>query len=110
VKLLFDENVAERVVLQILDLYPESVHVKSLGLQGADDSVIWEYAKENGFTILSKDSDFYQRSLLFGEPPKVIFLRVGNCPTNRIAELLRSEVVLISVFFEDPSASILVLA
>ena len=95
---------------RILDLYPESSHVKSRQLGQAKDETIWSFAKQNGFTIVSKDSDFHQRSLLFGHPPKLIFMRVGNCPTNQIVEMLRAKFVLISSFDSDPNASILVLS
>ena len=109
-KLLLDENLSDRIIPQILDLYPDSSHVKALGLLRTDDSVIWSFAVEHGFIIVSKDSDFHQRSLVFGAPPKVIFLRIGNSPTSRIAGLLRSESVVVSAFANDPIASILVLA
>jgi predicted nuclease of predicted toxin-antitoxin system len=110
VKLLLDENLSDRIVPQILDLYPDSSHVKALGLLRTDDAIIWSFATEHGFTIVSKDSDFHQRSLVLGAPPKFIFLRVGNCPTSRITGLLRSEAVLVAAFIQDPTASILVLA
>lgn len=109
-KLLLDENLSDRIIPQILDLFSDSSHVKSLGLLRTDDSIIWLFAEQHGFTIVSKDSDFHQRSLLLGAPPKFIFLRVGNCPTGRITELLRSESVIISAFANDPGTSILVLA
>jgi predicted nuclease of predicted toxin-antitoxin system len=110
VKLLLDENLSDRIIPQILDLYPDSSHVKALGLLRTDDSVIWSFAVEHGFIIVSKDSDFHQRSLVFGAPPKVIFLRIGRSPTSRITGLLRSESVVVSAFANDPIASILVLA
>jgi len=110
VKLLLDENLSDRIVSQILDLYPDSSHVKTLGLDRTDDSIIWTFAGRHGFTIISKDFDFHQRSLVFGAPPKFIFLRVGNRPTSHITELVRSEFQLISDFIRDPTASILILA
>jgi predicted nuclease of predicted toxin-antitoxin system len=76
VKLLLDENLSDRVVLQILDLYPGSIHVKSHGLIHSGDIQIWSFAQQHGYTIVSKDADFHQRSLLFGHPPKLVFLRV----------------------------------
>ncbi|MHC5727113.1 MAG: DUF5615 family PIN-like protein, partial [Nostoc sp.] len=79
-KLLLDENLSDRIVSQIVDLYPDSVHVKTLGLINTDDVIIWEYAKAHDFVIASKDSDFHQRSLLYGHPPKFIYLRIGNSP------------------------------
>jgi predicted nuclease of predicted toxin-antitoxin system len=48
-----------------------------LALTNTDDGIIWEYAKANDFVIVSKDSDFHQRSLLYGHPPKFIYLQVG---------------------------------
>ncbi len=108
-KLLLDENLSDRVVPEILDLYPDSTHVKSHGLIHIDDALIWSFAQQHGYTIVSKDGDFHQRSLVFGHPPKLVFLRVGNCSTTRITQLLRSDYVLLSEFESDPNASVLVL-
>jgi predicted nuclease of predicted toxin-antitoxin system len=58
-KLLLDENLSDRIIYKILDLYPGSKHVKTVGLINTDDAQIWEYAKINGFLIVSKDSDFH---------------------------------------------------
>jgi len=109
VKLLLDENLSDRVVPQILDLYPDSAHVKSHSLIHTDDFLIWSFAQQHGYQIVSKDADFHQRSLVFGHPPKLVFLRVGNCTTSRITQLLRSNIVLLSAFDSDPNTSILVL-
>src|SRR3954452_22461113 len=83
-RLLFDQNLSPRLVHRLADIYADSVHVREIGLRDADDSAIWNYAKLNGFAIVSKDSDFQQRSLLYGSPPKFIWLRVGNCPVKTI--------------------------
>jgi predicted nuclease of predicted toxin-antitoxin system len=109
VKLLLDENLSDRIVPQILDLYPGSSHVKAHGLAQADDEVIWAFAREQGCTIVSKDADFHQRSLVRGHPPKLVFLRVGNGPTSRITQLLREHFVLLTAFDADTGTSILVL-
>ncbi|NLT70435.1 MAG: DUF5615 family PIN-like protein [Verrucomicrobiaceae bacterium] len=66
-KLLFDQNLSSALVGHLADLFPGSTHVKSLGMMSADDVAIWNYAAQNGFTIVSKDSDFQQRSLLLVE-------------------------------------------
>ena len=52
----------------------------------ADDSAVWAYARQHGFTIVSKDGDFSGRSSLYGAPPKVIWLTVGNCSTGEIQQ------------------------
>jgi predicted nuclease of predicted toxin-antitoxin system len=76
----------------------------------ADDIAIWQYAAANGLVIVSKDSDFYQRSLLFGSPPKVVWLRVGNCSTRQVADLLRSRVADVEAFVDDDSSTFLALS
>jgi len=97
-KLLLDENLSDRIINKIIDLYPNSQHAKTLGLINTDDAIIWEFAKINSFMIVSKDSDFHQRSLLYGYPPKFIFLRVGNSPTSKIVGILRDNFTTIIKF------------
>ena len=109
-KLLLDENLSDKIIYRIVDLYPDSQHVKTLGLINTDDAIIWEYAKANDFVIVSKDSDFYQRSLLYGHPPKFIYLRIGNSPTSKIVQILRDNFDTIAQFEDRESESILVLA
>jgi len=109
VKLLLDENLSDRIIHKIVDLYPDSNHVKTLGLINTDDVVIWEYAKANDFVIVSKDSDFHQRSLLYGHPPKFIYLRVGNCPTSKITQILRDNLGTIIRFESSETESLLIL-
>jgi predicted nuclease of predicted toxin-antitoxin system len=109
VKLLLDENLSTRILSEVLDLYPGSSHVGLLGLSQTSDSIIWEQAKRSSFCIVSKDSDFQQRSLLFGAPPKVIFLKLGNCPTQRIVAVLRGNETVITAFWMDEDACLLVL-
>jgi predicted nuclease of predicted toxin-antitoxin system len=109
-KLLLDENLSDRIVYRIIDLYPDSEHVKTLALTNTDDGIIWEYAKANDFVIVSKDSDFHQRSLLYGHPPKFIYLRIGNSPTSKIVRILRDNFDMITQFSDRESESILVLA
>jgi predicted nuclease of predicted toxin-antitoxin system len=90
VKLLFDHNLSPKLVKALVDIYPESRHVRDIGLQTADDEVVWDYALQHGFTIISKDADFHQRSFLSGPPPKVVWIRRGNCTTGQIEMMLRS--------------------
>lgn len=87
-KLLIDENLSPRLALLLADLFPDSVHVRDIGLKAAPDPMVWVHAREQGFTILSKDSDMHQRSFLFGQPPKVIWVRLGNCSTREVEHLL----------------------
>lgn len=108
-KLLFDENLSVRLPVVLGDVYPGSAHVHSCGLGGTDDSAIWQYAKDNGYTIVSKDSDFQERSILQGQPPKFIWLRAANCSTQEIEGLLRKALPLILQFIQEHDESCLVL-
>ncbi|WP_133511524.1 DUF5615 family PIN-like protein [Candidatus Thiosymbion oneisti] len=108
-KLLFDENISSKLVKFLLDDFPESSHIDYLRMQGTTDSSIWEYAKREGYTIVSKDNDFRQRTFLFGPPPKVIWLSVGNGGTKIIRELLLKKTTEIKKFVENPTEGLLVL-
>jgi len=88
-KLLFDHNLAASLVERLADEYPDSSHTSTLGLGEADDREVWDYAREHGFAIVSKDSDFQQLSVREGPPPKVVWVRLGNCTVDDIEELLR---------------------
>lgn len=98
-KPFFDENLSFRLARELADVDPESSHVRDVGLLGAGDRLVWEYAAENEF--VSKDMDFYQRSLAHGSPPKVVWLRVGNVPTSSVSKLLRRRCPAIRDFFHD---------
>ncbi len=109
-KLLFDENISPRLVAALSDVFPGSVHVRDVGLVRATDAAIWAYARDRGLTILSKDSDFHQVSFLRGPPPKVIWIRRGNCSTVDIEALLRSNRTEILAFGVDEEAAFLALS
>lgn len=109
-KLLFDENVSPNLAGTLAAEYPGSTHIRDVGLRGAADHQIWEYARTQGLTIVSKDTDFRERSFVEGLPPKVIWLDVGNAATSEIAALLRRERERIRQFEELPETSVLILS
>jgi len=108
-KLLFDQNLSRRLVNLLADVFPNSTHVALVGLDTATDRAIWTYAAENDYVIVSKDSDFGQLAFLYGAPPKVIWLRVGNQATKPIGDLLRSHAELIAAFVNSDTEAVLVL-
>ena len=69
---LLDENLP-----MSLKLRGTTVHVTDLG-ERKTDAEIWQYAKLNDLVIITKDTDFYDRIILEGAPPKVIWIRLGN--------------------------------
>ena len=108
-RLLFDQNLSPRLASLLSDLFPASTHVREVGLAAADDCAVWDYAKANGFVIVSKDADFQQRSLLLGAPPKFIWLRLGNCSVAESADLLRRHSPIMLDFYSDSIQSHLIL-
>jgi predicted nuclease of predicted toxin-antitoxin system len=69
-KLLFDGNISPKLVVALADNFPDSAHVDRIGFGGSPDHDVWDYAKANGFTLVSKDYDFYDKSMLLGHPPQ----------------------------------------
>lgn len=108
-KLLVDENLPPRLVQELADLFPGSVHVGAADLASIPDAVIWEYAKANGFTFVTKDKDFSSLSLAWGAPPKVILLQTGNCSTTELVSLIRKNAIRFSEFENDIKRSLLIL-
>ena len=108
-KLLVDENLSFRLVPAVQHLFPGSAHVASLGLAGASDDAVWDYAREHGFAIVSKDAHFRQRGFVEGPPPRIVWLDVGNASTDSIVALLIREHARVLAFDGDPEAALLVL-
>ena len=108
-RLLFDQNLSPRLPRLLSDLFPDSIHVRQVALRDSDDTVIWQYAKTHGFAIVSKDSDFQQRSLLHGAPPQFVWLRLGNCSVAESADLIRRHGPTIQAFGQDMTQAHLML-
>ena len=109
-KLLFDENLSPKLPNRLRDLFPNSLHVRDVGMKATTDSVVWDYAKDNDFMIVSKDADMHDFSLVFGNPPKVIWLRLGNCSTRQVETWLRQDFEAIKLFYDDENLSLLALS
>jgi predicted nuclease of predicted toxin-antitoxin system len=82
-KLLFNEDLSRRLVGATQVLFPGSAHVSEVGLTaGTADRQIWDYAKQNGFAIITADTDFVTMANAYGPPPKVILLENCDYPTS----------------------------
>jgi predicted nuclease of predicted toxin-antitoxin system len=97
-KLLFDHHLSRKLVVRLADRFPEASHVVFYGLDRADDQVIWSFARAQGYTIVTKDSDFNDISTLHGAPPKIIWIRIGNCTTATIEHIMRTYAAEIEQF------------
>ncbi len=109
-KLLFDENLSPKLPNRLSDLFPDSLHVRDVGMKATIDPIVWDFAKDNDLMIVSKDADMHDLSLVLGNPPKVIWLHLGNCSTGKIEDVLRRDFDAIELFYEDESLSLLALS
>ena len=108
-KLLFDQNLSPRLVMMLGDLFPGSEHVQGVGFGEASDASLWEFARDNAFVIVTKDVDFSDRSAIAGHPPKIIWIRLGNCSTAAIASALRNNHAQTEAFEVDDDLGVLAL-
>jgi predicted nuclease of predicted toxin-antitoxin system len=87
-KLIFDQNISHRVLQFLSSKFDGSTTVKAENLIDRSDREIWEFARSKSYIIVTQDSDFNDLNLLYGFPPKVIWIRTGNLPTASIAKIL----------------------
>lgn len=109
-RLLFDENLSPQLAASFQHEFPGSTHVHLVGLGSALDDEVWNYARENGFTVVTKDADYHERSLIGGYPPKVVWVRLGNVTTVQIERALREQVEAIRRLGEDKELAVLVVS
>lgn len=100
-KILFDQNISHRLVNRILDIFPDAKQLRDIGIENSTDRQIWEFAKKEDYIIVSFDSDFYDFSLVWGHPPKIIWIRTWNQTTAEIEFLLRKHTHNIEAFVEN---------
>lgn len=107
VRLFFDEPLSEELCEVLSDVFPGSLHVRLLGHGGAADAAVWELTRTHGCLLVSKDEDFHRLSVLRGAPPKFVWIRLGNCSTHDVAQLLRRRRDDIVRFTEHDEATVL---
>ncbi|MCC7360830.1 MAG: DUF5615 family PIN-like protein [Anaerolineales bacterium] len=105
--LLFDQNLPPQLVYRLRDVFPGSQHVSEVGLGAAFDREVWDYAQAHDLVLVSKDADFSEIGLLLGFPPKVVWIRRGNCSTADVEALLRQHREAIDMFAVDTDNSVL---
>ena len=106
-RLFFDEPLSEELCEGLSDIFPGSLHVRVLGHGGAGDAAVWDLARQHGCLVVSKDEDFHRLAVLHGAPPKFVWIRLGNCTTDDIAQLLRRHHQDIIRFDEQNEATVL---
>ena len=108
-KLLFDENLSPKLPRLLAALFPGSTHVRDGGLKGSPDERVWDFARDQGFVLVSKDSDFYPRSLLLGAPPKLVWICLGHCTRSELVALLSPQHAAIAALDSAGEESTLIL-
>ena len=109
-KILLDENLSYKLKIKFSDIFLEIEHcVNACGYEAKDFS-IWNFAKNSNYAILTKDEDFKDLSLLYGQPPKVILLKTGNCNNHSIEVTVRQHLPEIEEFIQDNEKSLLILS
>jgi predicted nuclease of predicted toxin-antitoxin system len=106
-KLLFDHNISHKLVPRVVDIFPDSTQTRLLNLSRTNDPQLWLIAKTHGFVFVTKDKDVAELAILRGAPPKVLWLRVGNCKTTVIERVLRANFDAIARLVEDPERVVL---
>lgn len=106
-KLLLDHNLSHKIVPRLQELYPGSSQTRLLGFARAADPEIWFYARTHDFLLVSKDNDFAELAVLRGSPPKVVWLRLGNCSSAAVEKLLSRNFTVIAEFVADPQRVVL---
>jgi predicted nuclease of predicted toxin-antitoxin system len=108
-RLLFDQNLSHKLVRRLADVFPDSVHVRDIGMKSANDPAIARVALEQGLTIVSKDADFLALRFVLGEQIRMVWVRLGNGSTDQVEQALRQRRQSIEALAEDPSQVIEIL-
>lgn len=108
-KLLIDANLSPALCKSLRSNVTNVEHVRNLNLSSSSDETVWNIAKEKGWTIVSKDSDFYHRSLLSGSPPKIVWIRRGNCSTATVEQVISTNLEQIADFVSNSDEPCLIL-
>ena len=108
-KLLFDANLSPKLVGRLGGLFPDSVHLFSTGLiRATPDERIWDYARDNGFMIVTADADFLDLAASRGSPPKVVRLENCNYRTSQVEALLRRHAIWIAELEGSPRTTLVI--
>jgi predicted nuclease of predicted toxin-antitoxin system len=105
-KILLDQNLSFKLCSKLKDIFPEVIHTTEVSLETADDEEVWLYAKLNSCILITKDADFIEKAVIKGHPPKIIWIKAGNCSTIKIEELLRKNKRIIQDFIIDKENSV----
>jgi predicted nuclease of predicted toxin-antitoxin system len=107
VKLLLDQNLSRRLLPALEPAFSGASQVQLLGMETAADRDIWLFAKANDFAIVTKDADFVEMSALYGHPPKIVWLNLGNVSNQVVQAKLLDYAETITAFLENAEDGVL---
>ena len=108
-RLILDENMSETVALRITPLFGPVLHARAVLGNGASDDEIWRFARRENLVLVTRDGDFERMSMMYGPPPKVVWLGEHNIGNARLIESLLSRKPAIDRLVSDPAAAFLAL-
>jgi len=107
-RLLLDANLSWRLVSLLKGNFEEITHIIYTGFkEDASDTSIWNFARQNGYSIITNDEDYYRLALDKGFPPKIVLLKTGNQSTRYIAGILAKHKTEISEFIQHEEYGVL---
>lgn len=108
-KFIVDHNLPPRLARLLEQHFRGTRHTLDLDFDRMPDTELWQYAKDNGFHLITKDGDHFQLSLLKGAPPKVVWVRIGNAPASSVLELIKRHLDTIEDFLNEDGPTVLAL-
>jgi predicted nuclease of predicted toxin-antitoxin system len=88
-KLLLDANISWRLCASLSEQFGECAHVNKTALPyPAKDFEIWKYAKENGYIVVTQDTDFLYFLETKGYPPQIILIKTGNMNRHQLEKII----------------------
>ena len=106
-KLLLDHNISHKLVTRLADIFPNSTQTRLLNFGRTNDPQLWLFAKAHDYVFVTKDKDVAELAILRGAPPKIIWLRMGNCTTVAVERTLRANIDAITELADDPDQAVL---
>lgn len=79
----------------------EATHLLDVGLLESSDGAIWDYAMSQGAIIVTKDEDFAIRASVSEAPPRIVWIRIGNCSNARLLAWFEQELPAVIAALES---------
>ncbi|HEX4809660.1 MAG TPA: DUF5615 family PIN-like protein [Bryobacteraceae bacterium] len=108
-KVLLDENLSQKIVLQLADLFTQIKHARDLYLKEKPDTNIWKAAKEGGFDLLiTTDRDFLQIAAQNEPPPKLVRIEQADVKTAQLAAVRRNNALKVRELLNSKQTTLII--